>query len=274
VYGAVWTSLDGFEWQRVKHVAEFEGDTGRVFLSSVTTGGPGLVAVGFEERGHHLGHARHALVFTSTDGYTWTRVPHSEALFGGADNTMTGMMDVTAGGPGMVAVGFAQQPETGSAGAVWTSPDGTDWTRAPTDKGVFGGAGDVVVLSVTTVGLRLVAVGDWHVAQSWTSNDGFEWHRTFRDPDASADMTDVVSTDAGLVAVGSIDSGTDRYPVVWTSIDGSDWYLDEADLSLLGEGTMEAVAAYGDRLVAVGWAWESETSDSIRPVVWTAVLDE
>lgn len=273
VYGAVWTSLDGFKWQRVEHAAVFEGDTGRVFLSGVSTAGPGLVAVGFEERGHYLGVAHHAVVLTSPDGYTWTRVPHNEALFGGADNTMTRMEDVTAGGPGIVAAGFAQQPGSGLVGALWTSPDGTDWTRVPTDNGVFGGARDVAVLSVAADGLRLVAVGGWHIAQSWTSNDGLEWQRTFHDPDAPSNMTDVVSTDVGLVAVGSIDSGKDRYPAVWTSVDGSDWHLDEADLGLLGEGTMEAVAADGDRLVAVGWAWENEASDNIRPVVWTAVLD-
>lgn len=40
------------------------------------------------------------VVWTSVDGITWSRVPHNAAVFGAA-----GMTSVTAGGPGLVAVG-------------------------------------------------------------------------------------------------------------------------------------------------------------------------
>ena len=51
-----------------------------------------------------MGNELRAAVWTSVDGITWTRVPHDEALFG--DTTMS---SVTAGGPGLVAVGESEE---------------------------------------------------------------------------------------------------------------------------------------------------------------------
>ncbi len=68
-------------------------------MHSVTAGGPGLVAVGWDESGGDSD----AAVWTSPDGITWSRVPHDEAVFGGEADA--GMSTVTAGGPGLVAVG-------------------------------------------------------------------------------------------------------------------------------------------------------------------------
>ena len=78
---------------------------------SVTVGGPGLVAVGYDQ-GREA-----AAVWTSSDGRGWERVPHDEAVFGGDDGQAMG--SVTAGGPGLVAVGH---DEGRQAAAVWTSP--------------------------------------------------------------------------------------------------------------------------------------------------------
>jgi len=85
-------------------------------IISVTAGGPGLVAVGYEEWMVGSGNDHVATVWTSTDGYSWGRVPRDETLFGG-----TLMFSVTAGGPGLVAVGHkvAGDPEGGAA--VWVS---------------------------------------------------------------------------------------------------------------------------------------------------------
>jgi hypothetical protein len=71
-----------------------------------------------------------AAVWTSVDGIIWTRVPHDEAVFGegvgfGSEG-FQGMNSVTAGGPGLVAVGFdGLDGLDGSDGvdgpAVWTA---------------------------------------------------------------------------------------------------------------------------------------------------------
>jgi hypothetical protein len=64
-------------------------------MSSVTVGGPGLVAVGA-----YRFFVPDAVIWTSADGITWARVPHDESLFNAAE-----MTSVTSGGLGVVAVG-------------------------------------------------------------------------------------------------------------------------------------------------------------------------
>ena len=54
-----------------------------------------------------------------------------------------------------MAVGF-QVSGGGEDAAVWTSPDGINWTRVPHDENVFGG-GKVMV--AVAAGGPLVAVG-------------------------------------------------------------------------------------------------------------------
>lgn len=77
VDAAVWTSVDGVTWLRVPHDEEVFG---RAWMESVTVGGPGLVAVGGTDGYFTDGDA---VVWTSTDGITWSRVPHDESIFGG-----------------------------------------------------------------------------------------------------------------------------------------------------------------------------------------------
>ena len=122
-------SSTSLTWSRVAYSEEAFGDGFEQSMSSVTVGGPGLVAVG--------GIDQRAAVWTSPDGIEWSRVPHDNEVFGGEVGPSSGgsfMSDVTAGGPGLVAVG---QSEPNAA--VWTSPDGITWSRVPHDDVVFGG---------------------------------------------------------------------------------------------------------------------------------------
>ena len=96
---AVWTSPDGITWTRVPHDEEVFGGEDDQMMQSATTGGPGLVAVGIDGPDED----RHAVVWISPDGITWTRVSHDEEVFGGEAELV--MASVTAGGPGLVAVG-------------------------------------------------------------------------------------------------------------------------------------------------------------------------
>ena len=114
---AVWTSVDGVSWSRVPHDDSVFGGGE---MRSVTAGGPGLVAVGQEGTGFSddfgWGH-QDAAVWTSVDGISWSRAPYDQAVFGGPSNQS--MVNVTVGGPGLVAVGWDD-----SNAAVWTSVDG------------------------------------------------------------------------------------------------------------------------------------------------------
>jgi hypothetical protein len=166
----VWTSVDGLTWTRVPD--DEAGFDGVQNPSSVTAGGPGLVAVGEDGAG--------AAVWTSVDGFDWVQVSDDEAIFSatyGSDSAPDSqvyqpppagadlaMNEVIAVGQGLVAVGGPtykyRGPSDGVLGAaVWTSPDGITWSRVPHDTAVFGGTGENGILSVTTAGSSLVAVG-------------------------------------------------------------------------------------------------------------------
>lgn len=150
---AVWSSVDGITWTRVLHHDSFTDQA----MSGVVVAGGNLVAVG-------------SSVWISDDGMRWTQVPTEDVDLGDGY-----MHDVTAGGPGLVAVGSGD-----NGAAVWTSVDGTAWQLVPHDEGMFRGS-DSWIRSVTVGGPGLVAVGiDWSNpdadAAMWTSVDGIAGH--------------------------------------------------------------------------------------------------
>jgi len=64
-------SLSSLSWSRVPYDETVFGGWVGINMSSVTVGGPGLVAVG--------GDGVNAAVWTSVDGITWSRVTHDQA---------------------------------------------------------------------------------------------------------------------------------------------------------------------------------------------------
>lgn len=270
--GRAWTSPDGFTWSRVPHN---EALSGALSMKSVTVGGPGLVAVGWDG-GEWQGYWGNAVVWTSPDGVTWSRVPHNEAIFGGG---WVGMVGVTAGGPGLVAVGGEWVDEIeGSRAVVWTSPDGFTWSRVPHNQAVFGNA---EMSGVTAGGPGLVAFGSADEATAvWTSPDGFTWSRV---PSSEAvfggaDMSAVTVGGPGLVAVGTDSQGA----VAWTSADGITWSRVPHSEEVFGAGPyrldlrMTSVAASGHTIVAVGSHAihnNFQYSDS-EAAVWVAVPED
>jgi hypothetical protein len=119
----VWTSPDGIGWTRLPYdPTAFGADSGcgnyaggRVRIRDVSTGGPGLVAVG--------SYMEKAAVWTSPDGVAWTRVPYDSEVF----DPVTWLSEITrvaAVGDGLVAIGHRSVQKE----AVWTSHDGLVWT--------------------------------------------------------------------------------------------------------------------------------------------------
>jgi hypothetical protein len=299
---AVWTSVDGVTWSRVPHDEAVFGESvfGEVVMNSVTVGGPGLVAVGYD--GAAQGLNSNAVVWTSRDGIAWSRVPHDQTIFGGG---WVGMNSVTAQGPGLVAVGsdWYVDGEDGRA-TVWTSADGIAWSRVPHNEAVFGGGS---MRSVTAGGPGLVAVGSatWEenksIAAVWTSVDGVTWSRVRHDDAVfgggdgprGVGMSSVTIGGPGLVAVGADfmrratlpDGGWVRIGAVWTSVDGIDWSRTPHNEAVFEapdrpEMLMESVTAGGPGLVAVGastvhdyWASHNDSGES-DAAVWVAVQGE
>jgi hypothetical protein len=256
-------------WSRVPYDEAVFGGSGEQVMRGVTAGGPGLVAVGTDGSSPYPV----AAVWTSVDGITWARVPHDEAAFGGPLGQ--GMWSVTAGGPGLVAVGTVSD----AWAVVWTSVDGISWSRVLLDDAVFGDETGHVMSSVTAGGPGLVAVGgagrdDQHAAV-WTSVDGITWSRVAHDEAVFGGgwMNSVTAGGPGLVAVG----GADEHAAVWTSVDGITWSRVAHDEVVFGGEEvpwMSSVSVGGPGLVAVG---SKGTGGHVGPrltldaVVWTSV---
>jgi len=220
VDAAVWTSPDGLAWTPVPADPAVFGGPSEQAMVRVVAGGPGLVAVGWD----YSGGDEDAAVWTSPDGFTWTRVPHDEAVFGGPTGQEIRALGV--GGPGLVAVGNDMSGGDLDA-AVWTSPDGLTWTRVPHDEGTLGGPDAQEIWGVVAGGPGLVAVGHDHEgdewkAAVWTSPDGVTWARVphaeavFGGPDDQW-MAAVTVGGPGLVAVGQDGMATDLNAAVWVN---------------------------------------------------------
>ena len=253
---AAWASVDGVRWSRASIVDDeslFGKDAAHV-MQDVTTGGPGLVAVGYEWAVRRTGFHQFsvAAVWASPDGRSWTRAPHDDVAFGGDGGSET-MRAVVAGGPGLVAVGWAD-----TAAAIWTSTDGLAWSRILDGGALFDGlGGHTSIEDVAVGGPGLVAVGQTDGAfgmQSWTghgsavvwtSTDGLNWSRVAHDEAVFGGpgdqwMLDVTPVGSGLAVVGfeggpELDDQDGR--VVWTSTDGLTWSrAPQSELAVDGEG--------------------------------------
>jgi hypothetical protein len=263
---AVWTSTDGITWTRVPNDPAIFGGGGRPRMDCVTADGPGLIAVGSDGAGGNWD----AAVWTSPDGLTWTELPSDDAGLNNPNNQL--MLNMTVGGPGLVAVGY-DGPWDDLDAAVWTSTDGLAWTQVPHDEEVFGGEATQWIGSVVAGGPGLVAVGgDWsggdEDAGVWTSMDGLIWNRVAHDEEVFGGEGDqwmgtVVAASPGLVAAGT-DNG---HAAVWTSPDGVNWTQIAHDDEVFGSGGdswISALAAGELGLVAVG-------TDDGNAAVWTSL---
>ncbi len=145
------------------------------------------------------------------------------------------MRDFAVFGSTLVAVGaFGSSPDlTLQDAAVWTSPDGLEWTPVADED--LGGVDGQHIWAVQPVGGRLVAVGFTYGSDGtydgaiWTSSDAIEWSRVdpamFDEPGSQLIKGVVGGADGlPLVAVGCEDdidrcdsSGNDSDAAVWTS---------------------------------------------------------
>lgn len=257
-------------------------------ISAMAASGDRIVAVGSAgygagspASGATLDGDRFSVVWTSTDGTTWTRVPHDEAVFGGLQDGMQYMAGVTATPNGFVAVGAdGSGPDLDAA--VWTSVDGLVWTRVAHDETVFGGDAvegsrlDQTMVDVVAAGSGILAVGtetagpaqtesladDDYDAVVWFSPDGVAWERVAEDESVFGGTADqrvccAVAPPDGFVVVGYERANTPTWDplgyraVVWTSPDGIEWA--RSAFGEFGDGSfMQSVVTMGTRTIAGG----------------------
>ncbi len=181
----IWSSSDGVSWEPTVDATPFTACT----VTGLAVGGPGFVAVGYDDRG--------AAVWTSSDGLGWTRVGDAAAL------ALSRMSAVTATPAGLIAVGFdARGP------AVWVSLDGSAWARVPP----FGPPG-ARMTAVAATSLGVVAVG--HAsdgARAWASTDGLTWRPLTDGPWSGATELSSVVAHGNLVIAGG---RADRQAALW-----------------------------------------------------------
>ena len=267
--GAVWVSEDARSWRRVvSDPSVFQGEL-MMRLTSVTAGGQGFVAVGWDGF-PPAGAESRAVVLTSADGLIWERVPHNPEVFGDREpgDGVTAMQSVVSFGGGLIAVGQAPSSD-GHGAAVWTSEDGFSWERIEADSRAFGGPGDQIALSVAVDDGTAVAVGvdaflqvDHGGPGVWRSSNGEPWRRVDVREHTDTVMEHVVAYSGGFLAVGADYADSDPTVAVWRSDDGTAW----SRLNLEDEAThgfLTRLSSSGPELVAVG-----EDLGSDRASVW------
>jgi hypothetical protein len=153
-----WQSGDGLSWHRASDEPALHDG----LMNSVTAGPDGFVAVGSDVR------SVRAIAWSTSDGLTWAQAPDAPAL----DNfgLKVEMRDVTWTGEGFLAGGHYLFGTQFPAGALWTSPDGIAWARAPDAAALSQGK----IQGVSSGDGRLVAVGsfgspDFSIPSVWLS---------------------------------------------------------------------------------------------------------
>jgi hypothetical protein len=262
---ASWRSPDGVVWSRsvVGSLVE-AGATDRTpelaeRMTAIATTLGGLLAGG--SVGPELGE-RHARLWRSQDGATWTPVPDDPAAFDGAEVTT-----MTARPGGIVALGRLGTGQRSIGSVAWRSTDGATWARID-DPALAGGLVSAVVASGTGL-LAVGSDGDEREAVAWSSTDGTTWSKAPSETSRlhsgeKIRMTDVVVTPSGYVGVGNYVGVQFGTGTTWLSGDGLAW-TQAPDQPTFGQGEPEAVVAWGERLVIVG---SRGAPDNYIPSVW------
>jgi len=224
-------SADGVTWEQLDLSSDLgfdePGQLGVVFAIFVSPAGDRVTLL-YSHAAE--GESRIATLLTTTDGETWTPGPAaSAALFDSSD-----ISAVIEGGPGLIAVGASPGGEFVPTAAVFTSPDGLDWTRVTGSDADFN---DKVMTDVMAFESGYVAVGgDFFTTglmTAWTSPDGVSWIRSPHPPEQTdpsvAHMTAQAVTIAGesIWAAGrdfdARRATDDGLPAIWASSDGVTW---------------------------------------------------
>ena len=222
------------DWGGLLWSAPVPGPDGHV--QEVIPVGTTLVAVGSVQGTDRTS----AAAWLSPDGVTWQQT-FLEGQAGGEAQ----MRDVVATPSGLLAVGWSGvQHCTGSGEGgvrctplpvtIWTSVDGTSWTRSPSSP-VLGRA-DVTGLASGPSGLVAVGQQGFDQPRLWTSADGTTWQaeQLPRDVFGKAQFDTVASVPGGWIILGAV-GGTAPVPgggavpngskgAAWLSPDGQTWH--------------------------------------------------
>lgn len=258
VDGMVWFSPNGTTWRPVPLGAAGFTGRGAQTVTAVTATRGGFVAVGDDAEGER----RVAVVWTSADGITWNRQLASPdmAEYPTAESTQGVSATSVAGAGPVVAVGGGYSLQ------VWTSPDGSRWTRGdrPAD-GRNSHAGALVAAEGATF---LVVTGNrlWlrRAAGAWI--DAGTDETAFPRPPHTSSLGPMIHTGGQFTAYGTGlgESG------LWRSPDGGRWERQPTGTGPLDAGYAAHLIAFGTLLVAVGVDDHPNATDSVAAVWMSA----
>jgi hypothetical protein len=211
-----------------------------------------------------VGSANVAAVWTSADdGATWRRADTANSAF--SIRATTQMFAVSAGGPGVVAVGLSYDINQTIDAHAWFSADGRAWRRAA-DPPAWSGPGDQTlgkvcrlpdgsVAAVGTVTLK----GEQDV-WAWVSRDGLTWERA-TGPGAAVlggpgnqFPRSCASTPTGVLVAGHVPGPGGSDGVLWATTDGRTWTTvgGPDTFSSPANNSVRGIAVAGARLVVTG----------------------
>ncbi|MCW1923752.1 PKD domain-containing protein [Luteolibacter arcticus] len=190
-------------------------------LNDIAYGGGKLVAVG-DSSTYRI----------STDGINWT---------GGSVASNVYLYGLTHDGSNFIGVGmnYDFDAPVGWKGAIYTSPNGTTWTRRH-----LGGA---TLRDVAFGGGAYIAVGD--SGAMWRSTNGMTWSPV--PSGVAVNVNSVAYGSGGFVAVGAANNGSNG--TVLTSPDGTTWTNTSAAAGLDSWHGFYEVDYCNDRFLASGW---------------------
>ncbi len=240
----VWHSSDAEFWTKVTGI---ERDP-NVYITGLTAGGPGFVAVGNEL----FGGSTRGLVWTSTDGLNWEQNLDSILPLG----PCASMESVEANRDAVVAIGCGGGIR--DSYAVWHSTDGVSWETEP----LPGGAASLVLAAGES---GFLVLGFPEVVAF--SPDGHEWRAVTVDgPPGNGGRVPAVGVDGLLLQGGTLDG----HPMVWASTDqGRTWKETEmrleADFPLSETVVMHDLIASPYGYVGVGMLGEMDEAFEENP---------
>ncbi len=233
----IWTSPGLTGWTLMPYQSGVLDSEHPMSMNTIAAAPPGIVAGGdvFNASGetdpNQLNHD--AQFWTSPDGVSWTQVPWDGNIFGGPGDQQ--VMAISAGGPGVVAVGYGALLVgiySDYTGLIWTSPDGATWKRVDVSANALDGAR---LTSIARWGPGLVAGGavtqqdedstdKFMTGAVWESMDGNAWSQTILPRLNEENLDDLtvrglVGFRGGLVAVGEMNpyGGPNKTGAIWVS---------------------------------------------------------
>jgi hypothetical protein len=284
---AIWRSLDGFAWERVVVPAWMR----EIAILSVAGADDGFVAVGTTRDNQ-------AAIAVSNDGAAWQAVDREAAGLGPGSTTGVAWSD-----RGWMAVGHQGNDPTWD-GAVWTSPDLTNWTRVAGDDRELAGDDEIELTQVVPYAGGLLALGGrgthadriacergigqditgvpgstlaiscgWLDSAMWWSADGATWTER-RMPEGAGTpihFNAILPAGPGLIGVGPRrgmpDAGGDTI-ATWRSDDGSAWQpVGPVPAVAIGVSISDAIVV-GRSIVAVGEFWTEADPNGSDAAIW------